>query len=142
MQLTKFFLPLLLPISIVSATEEDPEPFTELSVHITKRVAPEDCKIKATNGDVVKVHYTGRFRSDGKVFDSSVTRGVPFTFRLGAGQVIKGWDQGILGMCVGEARTLKIPAELAYGARGIPGAIPANADMIFDVTLLDASNSN
>lgn len=100
---------------------------------MTKEIA--DCKYQAKNGDDVSVHYTGKL-SDGTVFDSSVERGDPISFKLGAGHVIKGWEQGILGMCVGEKRTLNIPSELGYGSRGI-GPIPPNADlgMSFFLTL-------
>jgi FKBP-type peptidyl-prolyl cis-trans isomerase len=69
---------------------------------------------------------------DGTKFDSSLDRGTPFTFTLGAGQVIKGWDQGLLGACVGEKRKLLIPPELGYGATGSPPKIPANADLVFE----------
>lgn len=86
----------------------------------------ENCQHKAQNGQDVSVHYTGRLK-DGEVFDSSVNRG-PISFKLGSGRVIKGWEQGILDMCVGEKRTLNIPADLAYGERGI-GPIPPNADL-------------
>ena len=70
--------------------------------------------------------------TDGTKFDSSLDRGTPFTFTLGAGQVIKGWDQGLLGACVGEKRKLLIPPELGYGATGSPPKIPANADLVFE----------
>ncbi|MGA0532221.1 FKBP-type peptidyl-prolyl cis-trans isomerase [Hansschlegelia sp. KR7-227] len=94
---------------------------------------------EAVAGQQVSVHYTGWLDQGGQKgakFDSSVDRGQPFSFRLGAGQVIQGWDEGVAGMKVGAKRTLIIPAELGYGARGAGGVIPPNATLIFDVELL------
>ncbi|KNC53759.1 Fk506-binding protein [Thecamonas trahens ATCC 50062] len=96
---------------------------------------PEDCGRKSANGDSLSMHYTGKLE-DGTVFDSSVTRGTPFEFRLGAGMVIQGWDQGLLDMCVGERRVLTIPPHLGYGDRGAGGVIPGGATLIFEVELM------
>jgi hypothetical protein len=92
----------------------------------------------AENGKAVKVHYTGKL-TDGKVFDSSMDRNVPFSFILGQNQVIKGWEEGIALMSVGDRYTLIIPAELGYGDRGAGEVIPPNSTLIFDVELLKVS---
>ena len=93
---------------------------------------------EAQVGMVVSVHYTGKLE-DGTVFDSSIPRGEPFSFTLGQGRVIKGWEQGILGMLVGETRVLTIPSELGYGANGAGELIPPDATLIFEVELLEVN---
>ncbi len=91
-----------------------------------------DVTVKMNN---IRVHYTGTL-TDGTKFDSSLDRGQPFAFTLGGGQVIRGWDEGLIGMQVGEKRKLTIPSDLAYGDKGI-GPIPANSTLIFDVELME-----
>ena len=97
---------------------------------------------EASAGNRVKVHYTGWLydptapKNRGKKFDSSKDRGQPFSFGLGGGEVIRGWDEGVRGMKVGGTRVLTIPPEMGYGARGAGGVIPPNATLVFEVELL------
>lgn len=105
---------------------------TELEIETVKN---GDCSRKATKGDKLVMHYEGTLL-DGKEFDSSYKRGDPFKFQLGTGMVIKGWDEGLDGMCKGEIRNLVIPYEKAYGEAGYPPVIPAKAPLKFKVELL------
>lgn len=120
--------PTATPVTPVRATET-PE---GLKIEVMKEGQGQEAK----NGDTVFVHYTG-WLLDGTKFDSSVDRGTPFSFILGAGQVIKGWDVGVLGMKPGEKRKLTIPANLGYGEMGTPGGpIPPNATLVFEVEFI------
>ncbi len=111
-------------------TMESGAPNAQLKIAVLK----EGSGPGAANGQTVHVHYTGKL-TNGKVFDSSIGKN-PLTVTLGAGQVIQGWDIGILGMKVGEKRELTIPPALGYGAQGFPGVIPPNATLIFEVELV------
>ncbi|KAF8938267.1 hypothetical protein EDD21DRAFT_376061 [Dissophora ornata] len=97
---------------------------------------PDSCNIVSKAGDKLSMHYTGTLHKTGSKFDSSVDRGRSFDFTLGVGQVIKGWDQGLTGMCIGEKRKLTIPANMGYGGRAMGSAIPANSALVFEVELL------
>lgn len=135
MKVTVSVLLLLAACWLVAGKEKD---VTELNIETT--FTPDKCTTKAKSGDMVHVHYTGKLTDDTK-FDSSRDRGSPFSFTLGAGQVIKGWDQGIAGMCVGEKRILRIPPSLGYGAAGAGGVIPGGATLIFDVELMEVEGN-
>jgi hypothetical protein len=112
---------------------EDAQP--KLRVGILKKVPASQCKRKARAGDLIQVDYTGTLL-DGTVFDSSLKPGrTPLEFGLGLGQVIPGWDRGLLGMCIGEKRKLTIPSHLAYGKAGAGGVIPPDATLIFTTEL-------
>uniref|UniRef100_A0A1B6C5K0 peptidylprolyl isomerase n=1 Tax=Clastoptera arizonana TaxID=38151 RepID=A0A1B6C5K0_9HEMI len=105
----------------------------KLQIGIKRRV--DNCKVKSKKGDFLSMHYTGTLE-DGTEFDSSYGRGQPLTFTLGSGQVIRGWDQGLMGMCEGEKRKLVIPSDLGYGSNGAPPKIPGDATLIFEVELI------
>ncbi|KAL4804574.1 hypothetical protein BDV18DRAFT_161669 [Aspergillus unguis] len=105
----------------------------DLGIETTHAV---ECNRKTQKGDTVKMHYRGTLASDGSEFDASYKRNAPLTFPLGGGRVIKGWDEGLLDMCVGEKRKLTIPPEYGYGDRGI-GPIPGGSTLIFDTELVE-----
>ena len=106
---------------------------TKLQIGVKKRV--ENCEMKSRKGDTLHMHYTGTLQ-DGTEFDSSIPRGEPLSFTLGSGQVIKGWDQGLLAMCAGEKRKLVIPPDLGYGDSGAGDKIPGGSVLIFEVELI------
>jgi peptidylprolyl isomerase len=121
------------------AAEGTPGKMTELANGLKYTDTVVGTGAEATPGHKVSVHYTGWLYNNGqkgKKFDSSLDRGQPFSFSLGSHQVIQGWDLGVDGMKVGGKRTLIIPPDLGYGARGAGGVIPANATLMFDVELL------
>lgn len=123
--------PVSMTVTLVSAKEAPPP--GEL---VVETVTPGDGKTFPKPGDMLTMHYTGTLAANGQKFDSSRDRGEPFTFQIGVGQVIRGWDQGVIKMSLGERATLRIPADMGYGERGAGGVIPPNADLVFDVELL------
>jgi len=114
-----------------------PAEITELAAQIIQEGTGE---AQVQVGDKITVHYTG-ILTNGTKFDSSVDRGQPFSLTIGVGQVIPGWDQGVVGMKVGEIRRLFIPAQFAYGKAGVPGTIPPNSPLIFDIQLISIDES-
>ncbi len=115
--------------------QQEQEPMEYDGTKVMAQIMKEGTGEVAKNGDKITAHYTG-YLEDGAKFDSSVDRGQPFQFNLGAGQVIAGWELGIAGMKIGEVRRLIIPPQFGYGEQGSPGSIPPNATLIFDVELL------
>jgi len=124
----KGFIAICLLVSIAAVFAED-----ELKIEVVER--PEICRPTSKSGQKLSMLYRGTL-TNGKEFDSNSDRSNPFSFTVGAGQVIKGWDQGLLDMCVGEKRRLTIPPHLAYGDRGISGVIPPRSTLLFDVELV------
>lgn len=117
--------------SSLAEVEERP---SGLKIEFVEKV--DACEKEAKNGNLLTMHYTGTLE-DGTKFDSSLDRSEPFKFQIGVGQVIKGWEEGIVGMCVGEKRKLIVPPELGYGEQGAGDVIPGGATLHFDVELLE-----
>ncbi|KAI8139132.1 hypothetical protein BJV82DRAFT_628303 [Fennellomyces sp. T-0311] len=133
MRSSVFLAFLAILVSAVSALKEPPK---TLQIGVKKRIPDEECTARSRDGDVLSMHYTGTLFDTGAKFDSSVDRNQPLEFSLGTGQVIKGWDQGLKNMCVGEKRRLVIPPEWGYGAKGAGSAIPGGATLVFEVELM------
>jgi len=129
----RVFLVAFLVAFALSAVFGDEENLPELKIEVIEK--PENCEVKSQKGSLLSMHYKGTF-ADGKQFDSSYDRNQPFTFQIGVGQVVKGWDQGLLDMCVGEKRRLTVPPHLGYGEHGAGDVIPPQATLHFDTELL------
>lgn len=141
--LISLLVSLTLTVACSPRKEQQPDKKTSVAQSVTKLkievLKQGSGDIVAKPGQKVKVHYTG-WLTDGKKFDSSVDRGQPFVFPLGQGRVIKGWDEGVKGMKVGEKRKLTIPPDMAYGDRGAGGVIPPGATLVFEVEFLGIAN--
>jgi len=124
-------LGLTMALNIVQADEDSNLP--QLQIEVLHK--PDECDVKSEKGSLLSMHYKGTF-ADGKQFDSSYDRDQPFSFQIGVGQVVKGWDQGLLDMCVGEKRRLIVPPHLGYGDHGAGEVIPPHATLHFDTELL------
>merc|ERR1739848_90439 len=127
----------LMSVFVVAALAE-PE-LKESGLKVEYLSKPDSCDKVARNGDMLEMHYTGTLE-DGKKFDSSYDRSEAFKFQIGVGQVIKGWEEGVLGMCIGEKRRLVVPPELGYGAQGAGDIIPGGATLFFDIELLETED--
>lgn len=128
--------------SVICDEETTPEgaaptkkPVKKLQIGVKKRV--ENCETRSSKGDILHIHYRGTLYSDGTEFDNSYKRGQPLTFTLGMGQVIAGWDQGLLNICAGEKRKLIIPPDLAYGSAGAGANIPPDSTLVFEVECVE-----
>merc|ERR1712203_45664 len=131
----KGLLLLLATLLLVALVAAEPQ-LTASGLGVEYLSKPDECERLAKNGDMLEMHYTGTLE-DGKKFDSSRDRSEAFKFQIGVGQVIKGWEEGVLGMCVGEKRKLIVPPALGYGDQGAGDIIPGGATLYFEVELID-----
>ncbi|CCH41707.1 putative peptidyl-prolyl isomerase [Wickerhamomyces ciferrii] len=129
MKLLSIFTALFSLLALVIAEEK-------LQIGITKKIPTDECLRKVQKGDTVQVHYSGFLKEDNSKFDSSLDRGQPLEVKAGVGQLISGFDTGLLNMCIGEKRKLTIPSHLGYGKRGAGRSIPPDADLIFTIELV------
>ncbi|KAH9473836.1 hypothetical protein MJO28_000333 [Puccinia striiformis f. sp. tritici] len=141
----RFFTTAILVLALIHCFTLADQPASEppakpKKLQIGVKFKPEKCDIKTQNGDELSMHYTGTLLATGAKFDSSLDRDSPFEFTLGKKQVIAGWDQGLLDMCIGEKRKLVIPPDMAYGKNGAGGVIPPDAALVFEVELLNITN--
>ncbi|MCJ1336942.1 Peptidyl-prolyl cis-trans isomerase fpr2 [Bachmanniomyces sp. S44760] len=121
----------LLTLPTLTTTSETADPPTVISINTHSNT----CTRPSQPGDTINVHYRGTLASTGAEFDASYNRGQPLSFVVGKGQVIRGWDEGLLGMCVGDKRTLTIPPEFGYGEKGV-GPIPGGSTLVFETELV------
>jgi len=128
-----YFIFVFVSLFLASFAEDD------VKIDVVKEAT--SCERKAKNGDVITMHYSGKL-TNGKEFDSSYSRKQPFNFKLGAGQVIPGWEKGVPGMCIGEQRKLTVPPALAYGDQGFGDIIPAKSTLVFDIELMDLKDDD
>ena len=129
-------LPAALALLLLAAASAQEVQETESGLKVEYLSKPDTCEKVARNGDMCSMHYVGTLESGAK-FDSSYDRSEPFKFQIGVGQVIKGWEEGVLGMCVGEKRKLIVPPALGYGDQGAGDIIPGGATLYFEVELVD-----
>lgn len=130
--MVKFLLAIAILATLALAEPEE----KESGLKVEYLSVPDECSKKAQNGQMLSMHYTGTLE-DGTKFDSSYDRDEPFKFQIGVGQVIKGWEEGVMGMCVGEKRKLIVPPELGYGDQGAGEIIPGGATLYFEIELID-----
>lgn len=124
--------PILLSLSLLASAAVGVVATEDLKIDVTYQV---ECDRRTQKGDRIDVHYMGTLQSNGQKFDASYDRGTPFSFTLGGGMVIKGWDEGLVDMCIGEKRTLTVPPSYGYGQRAI-GPIPAGSTLVFETELV------